>query len=126
MSKNRIAQLHADVTTGRMRPMLYFAALYLSFAFLRLSNGSLGHSMHFWGLNFPYHLTDRLSGICTFHRLFIGCWWAPNLMGTVGHSRAFAAFTATGTMGILAHMLFIDAYLSANFHVGLGLCISGC
>ena len=47
-------------------------------------------------------------------------------MGTVRYSRAFAAFTATGAIGILAHMLFINACLWAIFRVGSGLCVAGC
>ena len=46
-------------------------------------------------------------------------------MGTVGHSRVFAAFTVKGAIGVLAHMLFIDAYLWALFRVASGLCIAG-
>ena len=47
-------------------------------------------------------------------------------MGTFGHSRAVAAFTATGAIRILDHMLFIDAYLRAIFRVTSGLCVAGC
>ena len=47
-------------------------------------------------------------------------------MGKVGRSRTFAAFTATGAIGILAHMLFIDAYLWAIFRTTSGLCVAGC
>lgn len=43
-----------------------------------------------------------------FFSLSICCCEAPRLMGKVGHSRAFAAFTAAGTIGILAHMLVIN------------------
>jgi MFS family permease len=47
-------------------------------------------------------------------------------MGTVGHSRAFAAFTAMGTIGILSHMIVIDAYAWAAMRVMSGICIAGC
>ena len=47
-------------------------------------------------------------------------------MKTLGNSLAFAAFTATGAIGILAHMLFIDTYLWAIFRVTSGLCVAGC
>jgi MFS family permease len=57
---------------------------------------------------------------------FIGCWWAPRLMGEVGHSRAFAALTAAGTIGILAHMLVIDPYAWALMRVASGICVAGC
>ena len=110
-----------------MRLILSFAALYLSVALLQLSNGSLGPLDALSGLELAF-TTEQIGllGSAHFIGFFIGCWWAPRLMGTVGHSRAFAAFTATGAIGILAHMLFIDAYLWAMFRVASGLCIAGC
>ena len=110
-----------------MRLILSFAALYLSIALLQLSNGSLGPLDALSGLELAF-TTEQIGllGSAHFIGFFIGCWWAPRLMGTVGHSRAFAAFTATGAIGILAHMLFIDAYLWAMFRVASGLCIAGC
>ncbi len=53
------------------------------------------------------------------------CWWAPRLMGTVGHSRAFAAFMAAGTIGILAHTLIIDPTAWAIFRIMSGFCVAG-
>ena len=47
-------------------------------------------------------------------------------MGNVGHSRAFAAFTATGAIGLLTHMLVIDAYAWAIMRVASGMCVAGC
>ncbi|MEO1558034.1 MAG: hypothetical protein AAFS01_16520, partial [Pseudomonadota bacterium] len=44
-----------------------------------------------------------ILGSAHFLGFFISCWWAPRLMGSVGHSRAFAAFTAAGAIGLLAH-----------------------
>lgn len=46
-------------------------------------------------------------------------------MSDVGHSRAFAAFTASGTIGILAHMTYVDAYAWMFFRVLSGICIAG-
>ncbi len=67
-----------------------------------------------------------LLGSAHFFGFFIGCWWAPRLMGTIGHSRAFAAFTAAGAIGLLAHMLVIDPYAWALMRVASGLCVAGC
>ncbi|GAB5445248.1 MAG: MFS transporter [Gymnodinialimonas sp.] len=67
-----------------------------------------------------------LLGSAHFLGFFIGCWWAPRLMGSVGHSRAFAVFTAMGAIGLLSHMLLIDAYAWALMRVATGLCIAGC
>ena len=47
-------------------------------------------------------------------------------MGDVGHSRAFAAFAATGAIGLLAHMLIIDPTASAVMRIATGLYIAGC
>ena len=47
-------------------------------------------------------------------------------MGNVGHSRAFAAFTATGAIGLLAHMLVIDPYAWAVMRIASGFCVAGC
>ena len=47
-------------------------------------------------------------------------------MGSVGHSRAFAAFTATGAIGLLAHMLVIDPLAWAIMRVASGFCVAGC
>jgi len=51
---------------------------------------------------------------------------APRLMGSVRHSRAFAAFTAAGTIGILAHMIVIDPFALAGMRIMSGLCNAGC
>ena len=47
-------------------------------------------------------------------------------MGNVGHSRAFAAFTASGVIGLLAHMLLIDPIAWAMMRIASGLCVAGC
>ena len=57
---------------------------------------------------------------------FIGCWWSPRLLGTVGYSRAFAAFAATGVIGLLSHMLIINATAWALIRVVTGLSVAGC
>lgn len=67
-----------------------------------------------------------LLGSAHFVGFFIGCWWAPRLMGQVGHSRAFAALTAAGTIGILAHMLVIDPIAWALLRLTSGLAVAGC
>tara|TARA_B100001057_G_scaffold489405_1_gene575590 strand:+ start:2864 stop:4087 length:1224 start_codon:yes stop_codon:yes gene_type:complete len=110
-----------------MRLILSFAALYLSVVLLQLSNGGLGPLDVLSGFELAF-TTEQIGllGSAHFIGFFIGCWSAPRLMGTVGHSRAFAAFTATGAIGILAHMLFIDPYLWAIFRVASGLCVAGC
>ena len=48
------------------------------------------------------------------------------MMGEIGHSRAFAVFTALGTIGILTHMLIVDPYAWMAMRIMSGLCIAGC
>ena len=84
----------------------------MSVVLLQLSNGGLGPVDALSGFELAFTTKQiGLLGSAHFIGFFIGCWWAPRLMGTVGHSRSFVAFSATRAIGILAHMLFIDAYL---------------
>ncbi|MFU8882138.1 MAG: MFS transporter [Rhodobacterales bacterium] len=110
-----------------MRLMISFAALFLSVILLQLSTGGVGPLDALSGLVLDFtNAQIGLLGSAHFFGFFIGCWWAPRLMGTIGHSRAFAAFTAAGAIGLLAHMLVIDAYAWALMRVASGLCVAGC
>lgn len=110
-----------------MRILISFAALFLSVILLQLSSGGVGplDALSGLALNFTTAQVGML-GSAHFLGFFIGCWWAPRLMGSVGHSRAFAAFTATGAIGLLAHMLVIDPYAWAVMRIASGLCVAGC
>lgn len=107
--------------------VISFAALFLSVILLQLSSGGVGplDAMSGFALGFSTAQIGLL-GSAHFLGFFLGCWWAPRLMGSVGPSRAFAAFTALGTMGILGHVLVHDAYAWAVLRVAQGLCIAGC
>ena len=107
-----------------MRILLSLAALLLSVILLQLSSGGLGplDALSGFELNFTTAQIGLL-GSAHFVGFFIGCWWAPRLLGTVGHSRAFAA---TGAIGLLAHMLIIDPTAWAVMRVATGLCVAGC
>ena len=110
-----------------MRLLISFAALFLSVVFLQLGSGGVAPLDAIAGLDRGFAKSQiGLLGSAHFIGFFIGCWWAPRLMGGVGHSRAFAAFTALGTIGILSHMIIIDAYAWAAMRVMTGLCIAGC
>jgi hypothetical protein len=50
----------------------------------------------------------------------------PRLLGAAGHARAFAAFTATGAIGLLAHMLIVDPTAWAVVRVATDPCVAGC
>jgi len=110
-----------------MRMLISFAALFLSVILLQLSTGGVGPLDALSGLTLGFTREQiGLLGSAHFLGFFIGCWWAPRLMGSVGHSRAFAAFTATGAIGLLGHYLVIDPYAWAVMRVASGLCVAGC
>ena len=110
-----------------MRLLISFAALFLSVIFLQLGSGGIAPLDAISGIALGFSTTQiGLLGSAHFFGFFIGCWWAPRLMGTVGHSRAFTAFTALGTIGILSHMILIDPIAWAILRVMSGLCIAGC
>ena len=110
-----------------MRTLISFAALILSVILLQLSSGGVVPLDALSGLKLGFSATQiGLLGSAHFVGFFIGCWWAPRLMGNVGHSRAFAAFTATGAIGLLAHMLFVEPHAWALMRVATGMCVAGC
>ncbi|MEP3345722.1 MAG: MFS transporter [Litoreibacter sp.] len=110
-----------------MRLLISFAALFLSVVLLQLSSGGVGPLDALSGLTLNFTKGEvGLLGSAHFIGFFIGCWWAPRAMGSVGHSRAFAAFTATGAIGLLAHMLIVNPYAWAVMRIASGLCIAGC
>ncbi|WP_375691124.1 MFS transporter [Pseudooceanicola sp. LIPI14-2-Ac024] len=110
-----------------MRLMFTLAPLFLSVVLLQLSTGGVGPLDALSGIELGFTTGQiGLLGSAHFVGFFIGCWWAPRLMGSVGHSRAFSAFTATGAIGLLAHMLIIDPYAWALMRVASGLCVAGC
>lgn len=67
-----------------------------------------------------------LLGSAHFLGFFVGCWWAPRLMGASGHIRAFTAFAAAGTIGALAHPLYVDPLVWAALRMATGLAVAGC
>ena len=107
--------------------LISFAALFLSVFMLQLSSGGVGPLDALSGLALGFS-TEQIGMLGSAHFLgfFIGCWWPPRLMGSVGHSRAFAAFTSAGAIGLLAHMVVVDAYVWAAMRVASGLCVAGC
>jgi MFS family permease len=109
-----------------MRLLVSFAALFLSVALLQLSSSGVGPLDVLSGTVLGFTNGQiGLLGSAHFFGFFIGCWWAPRLIGAVGHSRAFAVCTALGAIGLLAHMLVINAYAWALMRVLTGLCIAG-
>ncbi|NNE53543.1 MAG: MFS transporter [Sulfitobacter sp.] len=110
-----------------MRMLISFAALFLSVILLQLASGGVGPIDVLSGTALGFTRQEiGLLGSAHFLGFFIGCWWAPRLMGSVGHSRAFAAFTAAGAIGLLAHMLVLDPKAWAVMRIASGFCVAGC
>ncbi len=109
-----------------MRLLISFAALFLSVIFLQLGTGGVAPLDALSGVALGFSKSEiGVLGSSHFFGFFIGCWWAPRLMGTVGHSRAFAAFTAAGTIGLIAHMMVVNPWAWAGLRVLSGLCVAG-
>ncbi|KRS12792.1 membrane protein [Roseovarius atlanticus] len=110
-----------------MRMIISFAALFLSVILLQLSTGGVAPLDALSGITLDFSTQEiGFLGSAHFFGFFIGCWFAPRLMGSVGHSRAFAAFTAAGAIGLLMHMIIIDPIAWALMRVASGLCVAGC
>ncbi|MCF1708848.1 MFS transporter [Tabrizicola sp. J26] len=110
-----------------MRLLISFTALFVSVVLLQLGTGGVAPLDAISGVKLGFTTAQiGLLGSAHFFGFFIGCWWAPRLMGEVGHSRAFAAFTAAGTIGILAHMMIVNPYAWAIMRMASGLCVAGC
>lgn len=110
-----------------MRMLISFAALFFSVVLLQLSSGGVGPLDVLSGTDLGFTRQEiGMLGSAHFFGFFIGCWFAPRLLGSVGHSRAFAAFTAVGSIGLIAHMMIINPYAWAIMRVGAGLCVAGC
>ncbi len=110
-----------------MRFPVSFVALFIAIALLQISSGAISPLDALGGLQSGFSLTQiGMLGSSHFLGFFIGCWWAPRLIGNIGHSRAFAAFAACGAIGTIAHPIWIDPYAWALMRVMTGLCIAGC
>lgn len=110
-----------------MRLVISFAALFLPAVLLQLSSGGVGPLDALSGIQSGFSTTQvGVLGSAHFFGFFIGCWWAPRLMGGVGHSRAFAVFAAMGAIGILSHMLLVHPTAWALMRIMSGICIAGC
>lgn len=110
-----------------MRLPLSFLALFVAVALLQTSSGAISPLDALGGLQSGFSRAQvGLLGSAHFLGFFIGCWWAPRLIGDIGHSRAFAAFAACGAIGTIAHPIWIEPYPWALMRVMTGLCIAGC
>lgn len=110
-----------------MRMLISFAALFVSVVLLQLGLGGVAPLDALSGVALGFSTAEiGWLGSAHFLGFFVGCWWAPRLMGDVGHSRAFAAFIAAGTIGILAHMMLVNPVAWAIMRMATGLAVAGC
>ena len=110
-----------------MRVLLTFVPLFLSVMLLQLSSGAIGPLDVLSATALDFSKPDiGLLGSAHFLGFFVGCWWAPRIMGAVGHARSFAVFAACGAMGAIAHPLLPDATSWTLLRILSGLCIAGC
>ncbi|SNS56486.1 MFS transporter [Tropicimonas sediminicola] len=110
-----------------MRLLISLAALLLSVLLLQLSSGGVGPLDALSGLELGFSRAEiGLLGSAHFAGFFVGCWWAPRLMGSVGHSRTFAAFAAAGAIGLLAHPMWQTPLAWTLLRLATGLCVAGC
>lgn len=110
-----------------MRLLISFTALFLSIVLLQLSSGAIAPLDVLSGIQEGFSNTEiGMLGSSHFLGFFVGCWWAPRLMGGVGHSRAFTAFAAVGAIGALAHPMLVHPVAWAGMRILTGLCVAGC
>lgn len=110
-----------------MRLLITFSALFLSVSLLQLSSGGIGPLDVLSGSQEGFSKPQLgLLGSAHFLGFFVGCWWAPRLMGSVGHPRTFAVFAAAGAIGAIAHPMLIDPVAWAAMRIMTGLCVAGC
>ncbi len=110
-----------------MRLLISFAALFLSVILLQLGVGGVAPLDALSGVELHFTKAEiGTLGSAHFFGFFIGCWLTPRLMGAVGHARAFAACTAAGTIGLIAHMMIVNPYAWAALRMLSGLCVAGC
>lgn len=109
-----------------MRLLISFAALFLAILFVQLGSGTLGPLDALAGAANGFSTGQiGLLGSAHFMGFFVGCWAAPKMMGSVGHSRAFAVFASIGAMSALLHPIFVDPVAWSFMRVGSGISVAG-
>ncbi len=109
-----------------MTSVVSFAALFVSIFLVQLGSGSLGPLDALAGAARGFTTAEiGLMGSAHFAGFLIGCWAAPRLIGSVGHSRSFAAVAAIGATGALLHPVLEGPLYWAGLRVLTGIAIAG-
>jgi MFS family permease len=108
-----------------MRTLITFTALFISALLVQLGSGTLGPLDALAGSVRGFTTEEiGLLGSAHFLGFFLGCYLAPRYIGSVGHSRAFAAAAAIGAIGALLHPVFEGPYQWAALRLLTGLSVS--
>jgi MFS family permease len=109
-----------------MTTLISFAALFVSVIFVQMGSGALGPLDALSGAALGFSTTEiGVLGSAHYLGFFIGCWAAPRMMGTLGHSRAFAAMAAVGAIGALSHPIIVNPIAWAVMRVATGVAVAG-
>jgi len=108
-----------------MTAIVSFAALFLSVFLVQMGSGSLG-PLDALAASHRGFTTEQIGllGSAHFAGFFIGCFLTPRYIGSVGHSRAFAAAAAVGAIGALLHPVLEGPWAWAGLRVLTGIAIS--
>ncbi|MEM1383425.1 MAG: MFS transporter [Pseudomonadota bacterium] len=108
-----------------MSILISFAALFVSIFLVQVGSGSLGPLDALSGATLGFSNEEiGLLGSAHFLGFFAGCYLTPRYIGTVGHSRAFAAAAAVGATGALLHPVFEGPIAWAILRTLTGLAIA--
>ncbi len=108
-----------------MRTLISFAALFMSILLVQLGSGTLGPLDALAGIERGFTTAEiGLLGSAHFLGFFFGCWLAPRCIGSVGHSRTFAAAAAIGATGALLHPVFEGPYQWAALRLLTGIAVA--
>lgn len=108
-----------------MRLIISFTALFVSIFFVQLGSGTLAPLDALAGLAREFSTVEiGWLGSAHFIGFFVGCFVAPRLIGSVGHSRAFAVGAAFGAVGALLHPVFGSATAWAVLRLFSGLAVA--
>jgi MFS family permease len=108
-----------------MTALVSFASLFLSIFLVQMGSGSLGPLDALAGVERGFTTGEiGLLGSAHFLGFFIGCYLTPRLIGSVGHSRCFAAAAAIGATGALLHPVLEGPHAWAALRVLTGIAIA--
>ncbi len=109
-----------------MQLIISFAALFASVILLQMGLGGMAPLDALSGAVLGFSTTAiGALGSAHFVGFLAGCWWAPRVMGAVGHTRAFAVFTAAGAIGCLLHMMLPYSWAWIALRAVVGVAVAG-